>query len=238
MGWINRPARAAAVGAVSLAVTAFTGVLGTQAAMGASAQPLAAVSGSLTRTTDAVTGTYSSPSMSVAVALAPSNQPALDQALAAVYNPSSPSYHQWLTKGQFAARFAPSAATRSAVAQYLSGQGLKVEASASPFLVRASGSSAQVSAAFKTTLHTYRNAQGKTYFANSTVAKLPAGMAGRVLGVVGLSNTVRNKSMVERAKGVLRPNHASASAPASSSADCEQPYPTKQQLFDAVNNGT
>src|SRR5215831_14795751 len=234
MGWINRPARAAAVGAVSLAVTAFTGVLGTQAAMGASAQPLAAVSGSLTRTTDAVTGTYSSPSMSVAVALAPSNQPALDQALAAVYNPSSPSYHQWLTKGQFAARFAPSAATRSAVAQYLSGQGLKVEASASPFMVRASGSSAQVSAAFKTTLRTYRNPQGKTYFANSTAAKLPAGMAGHVLGVVGLSNTVRNRSMVERAKGVIRPSRGSAPSSAPSSANCEQPYPTKAQLFQSA----
>jgi subtilase family serine protease len=235
MGWINRPARAVAVGAVSLAMTAFTGVLGTQAAMGASAQSLAAVNGSLTRTTDAVTGTYSSPSMSVAVALAPSNQSALDQALAAVYNPSSPSYHSWLTKGQFAARFAPSAATRSAVAQYLSGQGLKVGTSASPFLVRASGSSAQVSAAFKTSLHTYQDPQGKTYFANSTAAKLPASMVGHVLGVVGLSNTVRNRSMVERAKGILRPNHSSASA--SSSADCEQPYPTKQQLFAAVNNG-
>src|SRR5439155_25979986 len=133
----------------------------------------------------------------------------------------------------------PSAAMRSAVAQYLSGQGLKVGASTSPFLVRASGSSAQVSAAFKTTLHTYQDPQGKTYFANSSAAKLPVSMAGHVLGIVGLSNTVRNRSMVARAKGVIRPNHGSAPASSSSSAaDCEQPYPTKQQLFANANYGT
>jgi len=246
MSWIKRPARAVTVGAVSLAMAAFTGIgmLGAQAAMGATggaalaAQPLAAVGGSLTRTTDATTGAYSSPSMSVEVALAPSHEAALARALADAYNPASPGYHHWLAKGQFAARFAPSAATRSAVAGYLASRGLKVLSSASPFLVRASGSSAKVSSAFDTTLRTYRDPQGKSYFANSSAARLPASMTGQVLGIVGLSNTVREQSMVARTKRVIRPSHASAAAPAAAPANCEQPYPTRAQWFANVNSGT
>jgi subtilase family serine protease len=195
-------------------------------------QRFAAISGSLTRTTDAVTGTYHSRSMSVEVALAPSHPAALNKTLAAAYNRHSAQYHHWLSKGQFAARFSPAATTRSALARYLRGQGLKVTVSSSPFLLRATGSSARVSAAFRTTLRTYRNPEGKTYYANSSAAKLPVGMVRNVLGVVGLANTVRNRSMVQRAKDTIRPNGSAASA----TPNCEEPYPSTAQLFADVNN--
>jgi subtilase family serine protease len=246
MGLINRPVKAAAIGVVSLAMTAFTAALAAPSAMGSAAagsaamssaatpRGFAAVSGSLSRTTDKVTGTYHSRAMSVEVVLRPSHETALNKTLAAIYNSRSPEYHHWLAKGQFTSRFAPAAATRSALASYLKGQGLKLQASSSPFLLRAFGSSAQVSAAFKTSLKTYRDPKGKTYFSNASTVKLPVSMVSHVLGVVGLSNTVREQSMVQRAPSTIRPSgHAASSAPS-----CEEPYPTAAQFFANVNNGT
>jgi hypothetical protein len=46
--------------------------------------------------------------MSVEVVLKPSHATALNGLLAAVYSKNSSQYHHWLSKGQFAARFAPS----------------------------------------------------------------------------------------------------------------------------------
>ena len=57
-----------------------------------------------------------------------------------MYTKGSSSYHQWLRTGQFDARYAPTAATRAAVVSYLKSEGLTVTKSASPFLVRAVGS--------------------------------------------------------------------------------------------------
>ena len=102
-----------------------------------------------------------------------------------------------------------------------------MEPSSSPFLLRASGPSSVVAAAFRTTLRTYRNPKGITYFSNASAIQLPTSLAVGVLGVVGLSNTVRMQSQV-----VLPLKQTS---PASS---CEAPYPTTTQLFDAVNDGT
>src|ERR1039457_5721091 len=241
---IRRPVRAAAIGVVSLAMAAFTaglaapGAMGSTAAAGSAAMVstapagFAAVSGSLSKTTDPVTGSYRSRSMSVEVVLKPGNAAALNGLLAAMYNSRSSQYHHWLSKGQFAARFAPSAASTSALAGYLKGQGLKIAASPSPFLLRATGSSARVSAAFKTSLSMYRDPKGKTYFSNSSAVKLPVSMVSHVLGVVGLSNTVRERSMVQRAKGTIRPSGSTSAA-----ASCEAPYPTRAQLFNAINHG-
>jgi kumamolisin len=158
--------------------------------------------------------------------LAPRNGGQLQSLLAALQNPASPSYHHWLAKGQFAARFAPSAATRSAVTRYLVRTGLAVRRSSSPFLIRATGSSARISRAFRTELRTYRGARGAAYFSNASAIQLPAGLARAVVGVVGLTNTIRLHSNAQRAtsrieRGAKRPNKTS---------DCETPYPTVQQL--------
>jgi kumamolisin len=162
--------------------------------------------------------------MSVEVVLAPRNAAALSGRLAAAYNPRSALYHHWLARGQFNAMFAPSAATRAAVAAYLRRSGLTVARSSSPFLIRATGTSAEISTAFRTSISTYRNARGAIYFSNASAVRMPAAIAAHVKGVVGLTNTIRQHSMVVRAKGTV---HASASA-----KGCEHPYPTRQQLFD------
>jgi subtilase family serine protease len=185
-----------------------------------------AVRGSVLRITGAATGVYRSSSMSIEVVLAPRSSAALARELAAVYNPRSSAYHHWLAKGQFDARYAPSAATRAAVVRYLRASGLTVRRSASPFLVRATGTSGQISAAFRTTLSNYRNARGAHYFANASAVRIPSAIAHGVTGVIGLSNTVREHSMVARAK---------AGATAGSSPSCQTGYPTAQQFFDFYN---
>jgi subtilase family serine protease len=239
MGLFRRPIRAGTVAVMGVAMIAATGAFGASVAVAAapsSSPQFVAMKGSVPATTDAKTGAYQSSRMSVEVVLAPSHQAALNAQLAAVYNRNSPQYQRWLSKGQFAARYAPSAATRSAVASYLRSGGLKVTF-ASPFLVRATGSSRQVTAAFRTTLSTYRGRHGVTYFSNSAAVRLPSTLVSGVAGVVGLTNTARTHAMVQRAAGATRPA-GKAAASSASSASCETGYPTRQDFFNLVNNGT
>jgi kumamolisin len=208
------------------------------AAAPAATPQFVAMKGSTPATTDTKTGAYQSSRMSVEVVLAPSHQAQLNAELEAVYNRSSADYQHWLSKGQFAARYAPSATTRAAVASYLRASGLSVAATGSPFLVRASGSSRQVSAAFRTTLSTYRDRHGVSYFSNSSAVRLPSTLISGVSGVVGLTNTVREHPMVARATGATRPAGKTAATSAAASASCETGYPSRQTFFNFVNNGT
>jgi subtilase family serine protease len=234
MSLFHRPVRVGLIAVLGLAMSAMTGAFATSALASptAAAPRYVALTGSATPTNDAVTGSYSSSRMSIEVALAPRDEAGLNSLLHALYTKGSGTYGDWLAKGQFDARFAPAAATRSAVKAYLSQRGLTVEASSSPFLVRALGSSRQVSAAFQTSLHTYRGTGGAAFFANSSAVRVPAALASGVLGVIGLSNTARAHDMVVPAKP------ASGSARGSSaSASCETPYPTLSQLVDIYVNG-
>jgi subtilase family serine protease len=218
------------IAVLGLAAAALTAVTSVPAA-GAN-QPrghrLVALAKSRPQTSDTKTGSYTSRKMSIEVALAPGHEAALSKRLAAVYDPSASQYHHWLRKGQFDAMYAPSAAARSAVSSYLTAHGLVLGKASTPFLVRASGSSAQVTAAFHTQLNTFTGRHGQKYFSNSTAVKLPSALAAKVTGIIGLSNTVRAHMSVKRTPYV---RHVTGKA------SCEAPYPTRQQLFKAVNQG-
>jgi kumamolisin len=222
------------IAVLGLAAAALTSVT-TVSASGAN-QPrghgLVALARSRPQISDTKTGAYASRQMSVEVALAPGHGAALQKRLASVYDPKSSQYHHWLPKGQFNRRYAPSAAVRDAVSSYLTGHGLVVTKASTPFVVRASGSSAQVTAAFHTQLSTFRGAHGQSYFSNSTAVKLPSALAAKVSGVIGLSNTVRAHMSVKRAPVTQ------ASASAKKGASCEAPYPTRQDHYRRVNHGT
>jgi subtilase family serine protease len=238
MGIFDRRARVGAITVMGLAVLAY---VGGYAATGASAAPasvprLATLSGSVSRTTDHIVGSYRSNRMSVEVALAPRDATGLTNSLRAIYTQHSASYHQWLGAGQFDARYAPTTATRNQVKNYLQNQGLQVVPSESPFLVHAVGSSQQVAAAFHTTLSNYRDPRGIRYYSNSTAVKVPAALASRVLGVVGLENTVREQTHVVRMPTPVRVSGAHSSTPKAPA--CETPYPTEQQLADLYLNDT
>ena len=232
----HHPVRAGVVAALGLAMTAALGSLGSVAASAAPAgtHPSAALANSVPATSDHMTGHYSSPRMTIQVALRPRNAAGLNSALHAMYTKGSSSYHHWLAVGRFDAQYAPTAAQRSAVTNFLSNAGLKVTASSSPFLVRATGSSAKVSAAFRTTLRTYKDKKGIRYYQNSSPIRVPAAIAGYVQGVTGLTNTIRERSVVQRPKAAVRP----AAKPGAKHASCEEPYPTVAQQFANVNSGT
>src|ERR1700733_3094548 len=169
----GRVVRMARLGASALALLVLAG-LPSQA--GAAVSPrFAAVRDSVSPTTDVNTGAYQSASMSVEVVLAPSHGAQLQSVLADLYSANSGSYHRWLTRGQFAASFGPSSAERAGIARYLASEGMTVKSSSSPFLVRATGSSALVSGAFKTNLRSFRDSRGTSYFSNVSAVQLPAG---------------------------------------------------------------
>jgi subtilase family serine protease len=239
MGLIRRSTRAVVIGTAGLAITGLSGAFTASAARAAapSATPsFTSLRDSVPASANARTGQFTSSLMSVQVMLAPQHQAQLNGLLAAVYNPGSAGYRHWLARGQFDTRFAPSAAKRAAVARYLRARGLQVAPTASPFLMRATGSSRQVSAAFRTSLSTYQDRHGVRYFANSSAVRMPSTLAGGVLGVIGLTNTVRAHPMIARARGIVRPSGKPAASSASS-ASCETGYPTRKQLFNRVNNG-
>ena len=239
MSLFRRPLRAGAIAVMGLAMIALSGAFSSAAIAAApsSAPRFVAMTNSVPATTDTQTGLYHSSAMSVEVVLAPRHQAQMSAMLQALYTKGSAQYQHWLAKGQFDSKFAPAASTGAAVASYLRASGLGVTASGSPFLVRATGSSQQVSAAFRTTLNTYRDSHGITYYSNSTAVQLPRSLASGVLGVVGLTNTVREHPMVARISNTARPVGAKAAGKSSGgSASCETPYPTTAQLFNLVNN--
>ena len=194
-----------------------------------SAQSMTQIRGSLLPTTAAKTGTLSTSQMSVEVVLAPGNEAGLNSLLSSLYTPGSADYGHWLGAGQFDSEFAPSEATVQSTTGYLQSQGLTVQRTLTPFLLRAIGSSAQIDAAFATSLDKYRNARGVNFYSNATPASVPASLASSVLGVVGLSNTVRLQSQTS-----VEAAPAGSAGHGSGEPSCEIPYPTTLAQLQAI----
>jgi subtilase family serine protease len=225
---------------VATLVTPLMALSGPASAAAGDSAGFFALTNSVNPTTDVITGSYSSSHMQIEVAVTPRDDAGLNNLLAALYTKGNPQYHKWLTEGVFDARYAPLPATVLQVENYLASSGLKVEPSGSPFLVTATGTSSLVSNAFRTTLSTFKDPQGKTYFANSTPVWMPTSLSGVTLGVIGLSNTARQ---VTSAKPVLKPRTNSVKRQSgvkhpSSASSCQTPYPSAQTFFNFVNNGT
>lgn len=97
------------------------------------------------------TGPYTAPQMAVTLALGWRNAGALKTLLAAPHAPLSP--------GEFNARFAPSAATVSAIGSWAQAHQLTVSSvSANRALIKLSGSSAQIAHALGTSFDTFDSA--------------------------------------------------------------------------------
>src|SRR5580698_5027170 len=168
---IVRLRAALAIAAVGLAGTAVEA--GGVSAAGASAA-LSAIPGSYLPANGTVTGSFRSVSMSVEVVVRPGNQAGLTSLLNNLYTKGSAQYGKWLAAGQFQREFAPSAANLAAIRAYLASRGLSVRSTSSSFLLRAVGTSAQVEAAFGTSIDNYRSANGTSFFSNTRSASLPS----------------------------------------------------------------
>ncbi|MGH3169982.1 MAG: protease pro-enzyme activation domain-containing protein [Trebonia sp.] len=178
--------------------------------------------------------------MSVEIDLAPRNPEVLQNALHALYSPGNSQYRKFLTRGQFANEYAPAKTSVQKVSKYLSGQGLRVGSTNSPFLLRATGPSGQIEEAFHTKLSNYVDPSGIRYFANSEPVSVPVSLSGDVLGVVGLTNTarLRSESALTHADPPVKDATAATPPTTPASSSCETGYPTTQQLFQSIVGGS
>ncbi len=98
---------------------------------------------------------------------------ALKAAVAAVSDPSSAQYRQFLTTAQYAAKYAPTQQQVDQVSGFLTGAGLKVgSVEAHHRYVEASGTTSQLGAAFGVQLGTFTH-DGQTVTAPSSAASVP-----------------------------------------------------------------
>ncbi|HTC74082.1 MAG TPA: protease pro-enzyme activation domain-containing protein [Edaphobacter sp.] len=127
-------------------------------------------------------------SLSLRFSMTPAQQADLNQLLAAQLNPSSPSYHQWLTSEQFGARFGLSSSDLANVSSWLTSQGFTITSVAkSSTFITFSGTVGQVQQAFGTTIHNVSH-NGEQHITNLTDPTLPSAIANVTLAVTGLSD--------------------------------------------------
>jgi hypothetical protein len=101
---------------------------------------------------------------------------AFDKAVAALYDPASPTFHKWMTNADLR-KYAPTEGQRQIVRQELERNGLAIlSTDALGFTIRAHGSIASVESAFNTELHEFEYT-GRAFRANVRDARL-SGEAG------------------------------------------------------------
>ena len=116
------------------------------------------------------------------------NRDALTALLAAQNDPTSSSYHHYLTPQEFTATFGPTQATVDSVVAYLKSQGLHITSIATNhLLVNASGLVATVEQAFGVTLNDYA-INGRTVYAPSANPTVPDALGSVILNIGGLDN--------------------------------------------------
>ncbi|MBV9761353.1 MAG: S8/S53 family peptidase [Acidobacteriaceae bacterium] len=130
----------------------------------------------------------SSTPMHLVVGLKVQNAASIQPTLRRMLTPGDPLYGTSYTVAQFAAQFAPTAARVQAVEDYLSSYGFKnLTVSDNRLLIEADATAGQAMAAFNTALASF-TLNGKTIFANTMDAQVPAALSSTVLAVLGLNN--------------------------------------------------
>ena len=132
----------------------------------------------------------SSQSVEIAVHMSLKDTAALKQLATDVSSPASKSYGNYLTPAEFGARFAPNAADVNTVKALLEHAGMSnVEVGPHGVYVSATATVSQLRSTFKVTQNTY-SYKGKTLRANKEEATIPAALAGKVVYIEGLDDTM------------------------------------------------
>lgn len=136
----------------------------------------------------------------------------LDALLAAQQNPTSASFHKWLTPAQYGDRFGIAQADLDKAAAWLQAHGfVVVETPPSRNLVVFNGTAAQVESAFHTEIHNYATGDRK-FYANSAEPSIPSALAGVVSGFRGLNNYPLKPRSIKKSplSGTPQPNFTSS----------------------------
>jgi subtilase family serine protease len=112
----------------------------------------------------------------ITVFLKPHDQAGYDRAVADLYDPNSPSYHQWFTDADFA-KYAPTEAEMRTVKSELEKNGLHtIEVDPQNFSIRVHGTVSAIENAFQTELHSFK--AGKSSFQAARPEGKLSGAAG------------------------------------------------------------
>jgi subtilase family serine protease len=105
--------------------------------------------------------------LSLAISLPPRNEAELDDLLQQIYDPQSPSYHQYLSVQEFAARFGPTESDYATVLRFAEANGLAViDTAANRMVVDVEGPAANIESAFHVTLGLYQHpTESRTFYA-------------------------------------------------------------------------
>jgi subtilase family serine protease len=136
----------------------------------------------------------------IAVGLKVRNKAQLDQFVAEVSRPGSPSFGRVLNSQEFLESYAPTAAQAQSVLDYLGKMGFTgLELSPNRLVIGADGTAGAAEKAFNTELVQFPLA-GKLVFANRLPVQVPAALSAGVAGVLGLHNLSTTHTMLELAK--------------------------------------
>ncbi len=123
------------------------------------------------------------------------NQAQLETQLQKVYDPNDPLFGHYLTSAEFTAQYGPTQADYDAVSAYVRAHGLTIiNTTPSRALLGVEGSVQQIQAAFGVTLKQYQLADGRVVRAPSADPVLPAAIADKLEGIIGLDNAPVIKS--------------------------------------------
>jgi subtilase family serine protease len=146
------------------------------------------------------------------------NRQQLDSVAEDLYDPNSLHYRDWLSFAQIAADYGPTAEEAKTVKEFLSAHDLTIVlADPSNFFVRARGTIAQVSAAFRVELSNF-NVRGTTVRANTTDPYVEGAAAPFVHLVSGLSNQQSEIAPIQRSTPAAHPSSQQPAAAAQSSS--------------------
>jgi YVTN family beta-propeller protein len=141
--------------------------------------------------------------MRLALVLPHRNEAALNALLKDLYDPASPSYHQFLTVGQFTEMFGPTQEDYEAVLNFAKANGLTVEGtSVNRMNVAVMGTVANVEKAFRITMGVYQHPkENRTFFApdREPTADLPTPL----WHITGLDNYSIPKPMLRKNPGPI-----------------------------------
>ena len=134
--------------------------------------------------------------MTVSVGLRLNHEQALDSFLKAVQDPTSPSYHQFLTPAEFTQTYGPTESQVEAVETYLQSEGIEVTGvSQNRLIIHTQGLVQSYERALDVVLNDYRY-HGRTFYAPSHDPVVPASIAGAVQSFIGLSDAAIMRPMI------------------------------------------
>lgn len=204
--------------AVLLALAALLLLPGTALAHGASAAAGATRPALVTDASGVPAGAASVPldaawPVTLTLTLSYAHPAALASLLASLQEPGSPDYHHFLTSAEFRAEFDPSAGVVSALAATLATYGARdTTVGPSGATVSATLAAGEVDRLLGVELRSYGSVGGTPVYTAVGNPTLPAGLAGHVVGIGGLSDAANFRLALAAVRSPLEPVRTGAGA--------------------------